>query len=82
MQSVNQRIKAVLPVVFAPLIVSELAVVNEVGNCVELHSSLRSEWRVISSAVERFVHIEDVGSSILSSPTILTKLAKFRIVFL
>jgi hypothetical protein len=30
--------------------------------------------RVISSAVERFVHIEDVGSSNLSSPTIFPHL--------
>ena len=28
-------------------------------------------WRVISSVVERFVHIEDVRSSNLLSPTIL-----------
>ncbi len=39
----------------------------------------RRDWRyyarlrVISSVVERFVHIEDVGSSNLSSPTIPTR---------
>ena len=38
--------------------------------CITLPQSLKAAHRVISSAVERFVHIEDVSGSNPLSPTI------------
>src|SRR5690606_25176802 len=41
--------------------------------CITLPQSLKAAHRVISSAVERFVHIEDVSGANPLSPTIISK---------